>query len=118
MKKRPIPIVALSCLFLATGAVGLVFHLIEVKMWHPFPYDIVEISVVHLLALVCGIFMLLAQNWARWLAVAWMGFHFVISFFQSWQQVAFHGVLFALIAYGLFRPEAKAYFAGQEKAAV
>ena len=116
MKKRPIAVVLLSCLFLVTGGVGLYFHVADVKTWHPFPTDIIEISLVHLAAIVSGLFMLLGKNWARWLAVVWIGFHFVISFFDfSWQRVVVHGALFALIAYGLFRPEARVYFAGPEK---
>ena len=81
----------------------------------PFPlshadqYDLVWIALVELVAIVGGIFMLRGDNWARWLALAWIGFHVVISF-PSVQQVLIHSVIFVLIAYSLFRREARAFF--------
>ena len=43
-------------------------------------------------------------------AVAWIGFHVVVSAFHSVAQVAVHVVFCAAIAYFLFRREAGEYF--------
>jgi hypothetical protein len=62
--------------------------------------------------------MLRGNNWARWLALAWIAFHVVVSFFHSLQEVVVHSLLFMLIAYFLFSPEARAYFRHREKMGV
>jgi hypothetical protein len=110
MRKRPLAVSILSCLFIATGVVGLARHLADFKATQPFEYDLVWIFIVELAAIVSGAFMLRGANWARWLALAWMGFHVVLSFFHSLREVVGHGLLFALITYFLFRPEARGYF--------
>ena len=110
MTKRPITVTIISWVLIAAGAIGLVYHLSDLKRSQPFQYELVWISAVRLLAIVSGVFMLSGKDWARWLAVAWIGFHFVLSFFHSFQEVVMHGLLFVLITYLLFRPEARAYF--------
>ena len=35
------------------------------------------------LAIVCGVFLLRGHNWARWLALAWIAFHVVLSAFHA-----------------------------------
>ena len=54
--------------------------------------------------------MLRGQNWARWLAVAWMAFHVAISVFHPLRELAIHVVFLVLIAWILFRPGATRYF--------
>jgi predicted cobalt transporter CbtA len=115
MKKRPLALTILSCVFIAAGAIGLAYHLSDLKAAEPFQQEIIWISLVRLASIVCRAFMLRGDDWARWLALAWIAFHVVVSFFHSIQQVVVHGLLFVLIAYFLFRPEARAYFQHQEK---
>lgn len=62
------------------------------------------------------VFMLQGRNWARRLALAWIAFHVAISFFDSLQKAAVHGLLLVLIAYFLFRPDARTYFQHPEEA--
>lgn len=81
------------------------FHLAD--LWIP---------LVNLLPLLFGVFLLLGHNWARWIALIWLAFHVAISFFDSLEKVAVHVLLLALIAYSLFRADAKAYFRQPEKA--
>ncbi len=68
------------------------------------------IPVLSFLAAVAGTFILLGRNWARWLALVWVASHVAISFFDSWQEVTMHAVIFLLIAYILLYPAAGAYF--------
>jgi hypothetical protein len=110
MKKLPFPLILISLVYILVGAGGVVFHLADVKGLHPFPYDVLLISLVGLIAVVSGIYMLRGANWARWGALAWIAFHVVLSAFHSWIQFGVHSVFFAAIAYFLFRPEASRYF--------
>jgi hypothetical protein len=63
---------------------------------------------------VSGIFLLRGQNWARWLALAWIVFHVALSAFHPLRELAVHVVLCAFIALVLFRPAAGRYFRGAE----
>jgi hypothetical protein len=96
-------------LLVATGVIGLGFHLARIKPQRPFPSDIFWIALVSLAAIVGGVATLKGCNWGRWLALAWIGFHVILSFLHSWQQVAVHALIFALFAYALFYREATAY---------
>lgn len=62
------------------------------------------------LALVLGIFVWLGRNWARWAAVVWIGGHVVAMAVYNRSELAVHVVIFALIAYALFRSESNRYF--------
>src|SRR5579864_1331203 len=64
------------------------------------------------LAVVGGAFLLYGFNWGRWLLVLWMGCHVVISALHSPRQLLMHTLLFAVILYSLFHPQASAYFRG------
>ena len=110
MMKRPVAVVVVSLLFIATGVVSVAYHLTDLWGWQALEPANVLILLVRALAIVCGVFMLRAQDWARWLALAWIGFHVVLSIFKPTHEKVVHGLLFVGIAYLLFRPEARAYF--------
>jgi hypothetical protein len=110
MNKRPLSVTLIACLYIATGAFGLVSHLGQFSPRQPFQYDIVWASLVSLIALICGVYMLKANNWGRWLALAWIAFHVVLSVFHSRVELAIHAVLCAILAYFLLRPDATRYF--------
>ena len=106
--KRPISVTILACVYLLVGTAGFIFHFKESLAS---PRDGFWIELTELIAFVCGVFLLRGANWARWLALAWMVFHVSISFPQL-LKVAVHFVICALIAWILFRPEARRYFRG------
>jgi hypothetical protein len=110
MHKRPLSVTVISLLLAAAGLVGLVYHLTELNLRHPLQNEVVWIELVRLLAIVSGAFMLRGSNWARWLAVTWIGFHVVVSAFHSIPELAMHCLVFAVFAYVLFRPPASEYF--------
>ena len=112
MKERPLSITIIGWLFVAAGVIGLACHATEFKARRPFEYDAVWVCLVRLLAILCGVFMLRGSNWARWLLVVWMGYHIVLSALHSPLQLIVHSLLFAVILYFLFRPQASAYFRG------
>jgi hypothetical protein len=92
---------------LAVGAIGFVYHFREVLLLHK---DSVGIEITELLAVVCGAFLLRGHNWARWLALAWIAFHVILSVFDSSHGLVIHGLFCVVIAWILFRPEATQYF--------
>lgn len=65
-----------------------------------------------MLAVVSGVFMLYGFNWARWLLVIWIVFHLILSLLHSPLQLLMHSLIFAVVLYFIFRPQASAYFRG------
>ena len=100
--KRPWAVTVLGWLFIVAGVVGLGYHLAQEKL----SWELLQISVLRLLAVVGGIFLLLGRSWARWLTVVWLAFHVVVSAFHSMEQMAAHAALLAVVAYALFKDRA------------
>jgi hypothetical protein len=110
MNKRPLSVTIIACVYILTGVIGLANHFTEFGAQNPFEYDIIGIGLVRLTAVVCGVYMLRGHNWARWLALAWIAVHVVLSAFHTLRELAVHGLLCAILAYFLFRPTASRYF--------
>jgi hypothetical protein len=108
MRKRPLSVTVIGCLFVAAGVVGLAYHASEFRERPPFEY--VLVCFVRLLAIISGVFMLRGSNWARWLLLAWIAYHVILSAFHTLSEFVTHGVLFAVVAYFLLRPRVRAYF--------
>jgi hypothetical protein len=110
--KRPHSVTVISVIFLIGGVIGLAYHATEFKTQGPFPYDLLWVCLVRLLAIICAVFMLRAANWARWLLVIWIAYHVTLSAVHSPFELIVHSLLFAVVAYFLFRPPASVYFRG------
>jgi hypothetical protein len=110
MNKRPLSVTILSLLIIAAGAVGLAYHLTEFKPQHPLQNGAVWVLLLRVSAIVGGVFMFRGNNWARWLTLAWIALHVVISVFRSLGEVAAHALLLAVFAYFLLRAPAAHYF--------
>jgi hypothetical protein len=98
-----------GCIFLATGILGSARHATELKGTGHAQYDALWALLVSMLAIIFGLYLLRRSEWARWLAVAWLAFHVILSL-HSWQAFLVHSALLAVFAYLLFRPAATAYF--------
>ena len=96
---------------IAVGTIGFVYHFTQLL---PFHYDGILIELTEFVAILCGACMLRGDNWARWLAVAWIAFHVVLSAFHSVHEVAIHALLCAVITWSLFRADSARYFRGIE----
>src|SRR5690242_4871598 len=83
--RPPIAIIIVACLYILVGVAGFAAHFKELITRQP---DAPLMELTELIALVCGIFLLRRQNWARWLAVAWIAFHVVISAFHPLPELA------------------------------
>ena len=103
--KRPVSILILACVYLAVGIIGFAYHFSELRQ-----PEGVWIGLTEFLAILSGVFMLRGENWARWLALAWIAFHVILSAFHAFHELAVHTLLFAVIVWFLFRPEARRYF--------
>jgi hypothetical protein len=112
--RRPISVTILAGVYLAVGVLGFAFHFRELLAGH---HDAVGIELTEFLAILCGVFLLRGHNWARWLALAWIAFHVVLSAFHAIPELVIHAVFCAVIAWLLFRPEATRYFRGARIAA-
>ena len=110
MNKRPPSVTIIGWLYIAMGTIGFAYHFTEFKAQDPFQYDIVWVELVRLTAIVCGVYLLRGHNWARWLALAWIAYHVILSGFHSLSQLAIHSLLCAVCAYFLFRPPVTRYF--------
>lgn len=95
--------IVIGWLYIVTGVLALVSHGLEFVKRRSLDSDVFIIPVVEIAAIVAGIYLLRGSNWARWLALAWMGFHVILSLFHPWRELAVHSLLFAAIAYFLFR---------------
>jgi hypothetical protein len=104
--KRPIPVTILAWLFIIGGFASTIYHLVKSPRdrW-AFP-----ISLVGIIAIVGGIFLLKGASWARWLLLVWLAFHVLISALNSLSQALPHFVLLVVIAYFLLTPPASDYF--------
>jgi hypothetical protein len=115
-RQRPLSVTVIGLLFIGVGALGVGYHARE--FWAPgsFRYELIWITGVRLLAVVGGLYLLLGRNWARWLLVAWLAFHVVVSALHSAAEAVMHAVLLVVIGYFLFRPRASAYCRGMKPA--
>src|ERR1043165_3851039 len=109
-KRRPIAVTIISFVLIVTGAFGLILHPVHWQAQNPFESDILGTSLVSLAAIVSGAYMLRAGNWARWLSLAWIGFHVILSIFHSRFELMVHILIFAAFAYFLFRRGSSEYF--------
>jgi len=122
--KRTVPAVALvGWLFVLTGAVTLVAGLLPASgepeaaplsaAATPRPHSRLELAMIALVrgsAIVAGALVLAGRNWGRWLCAGWMVLHLYVAALHSWGQLAFHALMFAVLAHILFRPSAAAWF--------
>ena len=123
MLTRPLSVTLIAWLFVAIGvgtAVGGLFPIASAggQGAGEFQERLAELTPMVLSALVAvagGVWMLRGRDLGRWLAAIWMGAHIVLSMLHSLSRTVVHALLFALIAFALFRPAASAYFRGARR---
>jgi uncharacterized membrane protein len=104
--KRPVPVTILGYLFIVAGLVGLAYHLSE----RPLDRWVALISLIRIIAVVGGVFLLKGRNWARWLMLGWLALHVVVSALNSLSNCVAHVVLLLVVAYFLVTPPDSKYF--------
>ena len=116
--RRPLSITLLAWIFVAIGCATAVGGLYPIAAagWQgtgEFQERFAELTPMvlsALLAIAGGVWMLRGRDLGRWLAAIWMAAHIVLSLLHSVPRTVVHALLFALIAFALFRPTASAYF--------
>jgi hypothetical protein len=104
--KRPLSVTILAWIYIAVGVVTFVYG----APLHGVHADDILAESVRLSGIVAGTFMLRGENWARWLAIAWIAFHVALSAFHNLRELAVHAVFSIVIAIFLFRPNTARYF--------
>jgi hypothetical protein len=123
MTKRPLSITVISWIFIAFGGIALLIALLPLadsaaaQRIAETPFEFWLIQVTQIFAVLCGVFMLYGFNWARWLLLVWVGYHVILSVMHSPLELLLHSLLFAVVLYFVFRPQASAYFRGTRAAA-
>lgn len=102
---RPLAVAIIGWIFIVTGGILIVASLVES------PLDFWAL-LTRVLALVAGVFMLPGKNWARWLAIAWLGFHVGLSLAHTTGELVAHSLFLVAAGFFLFRPAASVYFHG------
>lgn len=111
MNARPLAVTVIGWLYVVVGASALVMHMHGFAVRDLSRFDVLGVGLVEVAAMVAGAFLLCGRNWARWLAVAWIAAHVVLSAFFAFSQFAFHCLIGAGIVYLLLRRDAAEYFA-------
>jgi hypothetical protein len=114
MKPRPLSITLISYLFMAAGAMGVIYHASELKEIFTRPEE-GWVLFVRILAIVGGAFTLRGANWARWLLLAWIIYHVFLSFSHSTAELVMHAGLTVIVGIALFNPKANVYFQKNSK---
>ena len=113
MPTRPISITIIAWLFIAAGIIGIAYHATEINLHDP---EWV-LFIIQLLAIVSGVLTLYGANWGRWLLLMWMFSHVYLNTFHPLPELIMHALLFAVVAFFLFRPKANEFFQSANKSA-
>ena len=108
--KRPLAVTITGWFFVVAGSVGFLYHLQELAGRDGFKDDTGWILLIRILAVISGILALRGSNAGRWLLVAWMAYHVVLSYFHTHAELVMHAILLAAVVYALFRPTSNAFF--------
>jgi len=96
----------LGWLFILVGIVSTALHLWKGSLdrWT------LPIVLVGAIAVLAGAFLLRGARWARWLLLAWLAFHVVVSTLNSFSDALPHVVLLLVVGYFLLGPPTSKYF--------
>lgn len=104
--KRPFQITVIALLFIVGGLATLVVPVLK----NPLNRWTLPLALLGLIAIVGGIFVYKGRGWARWVVLAWLAFHVVVSALNSLSLAAAHLVLLIAVGYFLLAPPTSRYF--------
>ena len=110
MKSRPLPVLIVSILFIFAGLIGFSYLITDFFDPGEKLYVTLTVELLRILAFVCGILLLRANNTGRWLSIAWILLHVLISAFNSTSEMISHFVLLIVVSILLFLPVSSTYF--------
>ncbi len=104
--KRPFQIIVIALLFIVGGLATLVVPVLK----NPLNRWTLALALLGIIAIVGGIFVYKGRGWARWVVLAWLAFHVVVSALNSLSLAAAHLVLLIAVGYFLLVPPTSKYF--------
>ena len=104
--KRPYEVTVAGWLFVVIGVLNTAWHLWSGAL----DRSMIAILFLTLSAIVAGVFLLRGALWARWLALAWVAFHVVVSALNSLSAALPHAVLLLIFGYVLLGPPTSRYY--------
>ena len=110
MKTRPLPIIIVATLFIIVGVAGFLYHIKDFIDPRAKLYEALLAELLGIIAIVCGILLLRANSSGRWLSIAWVLSHILISAFNSTSELIAHIVLLVAVSVLLFLPVSSIYF--------
>jgi hypothetical protein len=110
MQSRPWPVIVVCLLFMIAGGVGFIYHFTEMFESGDGMKEAIWVEALRLIAIVCAILLWMGVNWARWLALAWVLYHVIISAKHSVSEVVTHIIILILVAVLLYLPKSAVFF--------
>ncbi|RTL60405.1 MAG: hypothetical protein EKK37_06100 [Sphingobacteriales bacterium] len=110
MKNRPVPVLIVAAIFIIAGCTGIIYHAGDFFDPHYQLPELIWVMLLRIAAIVCGVLLILGINWARWLAIAWLLYHIVISTFHSASEVITHTIFLIIVTVLLYLPVSNIYF--------
>ena len=107
--QRPLLVTLVALILAGSGVVGLIYHGSELSASTPLLSEEYAVLLLRVVAIVAGVFLFRGANWARWVAVAWIALHVVISIPDAGKTFA-HVVILAIFALVLFSGNARTWF--------
>jgi hypothetical protein len=106
--KPPLSVTIISFVFMIAGVSGIIYHSEDLKNLPD--VTVAWVLFVRLLAVAAGWFAFRGKTWARWLLVAWIVYHVIVSFYHTVPQALVHVLMTALTVLAFFNKKANAYF--------
>jgi hypothetical protein len=101
--------VALICaLFFGAGIAATIYHGGELA--RGLSGDLLGVLAIRVLAVIGAVFAWRGAAWARWVLLAWMAAHVLLSGLHNLSETAAHAVLLMAVAFGLFNRRADKHF--------
>lgn len=110
MKKYPLPVLIVAAALMVAGVVGFFYHFKEFADPDQKIYVTMLVELLRIVAFVSGLLLLRANNPGRWLSIAWVLLHVVISAFNSVGETIMHIVVLLIVCILLFLPVSSNYF--------
>ena len=110
MKRCPLPVLIVSIALITAGVVGFFYHLKDFTEPDQKIYVTLLVEALRLTAIVSGILLLRGRNAGRWMSIAWVLLHVVISAFNSMGETIMHIVVLMIVCLLLFMQVSSNYF--------
>lgn len=110
MKKCPLPVSIVAIALLIAGVVGFFYHLQDFADPDQKLYVTVLVEILRIVAILSGILLFRGNSLGRWLSIAWVLLHVVISTFNSVNETLMHAVVLIIVCVLLFLPVSSGYF--------